>query len=716
GQHTFEVRAVDAAGNIDATPASFNWTVEAPLPPNTLTGNNVSVTVENASVLFATVTGDGLTTVDTLSSAPALPDGYLQLGAQYYDVSTTATYIAPVTVCFTYTSGSIAEPVRLLHYEGSAWVDVTTSSDPLAGQVCGEPGSLSPFAIATGTAAVVPDTMIDAGPPEFTASTSADFAFSSNDPLATFECALDDLLDWGSCTPTTSFTGLATGQHSLLVRAKNPAGLYDVTPASYTWTVTPVPDTFIDSAPTDPTESTNAVFEFSSDLTGVTFECAFVAADGELSFAPCSSPQAYTGLAFGEYSFLVRAVDAGGNIDPTPAEWDWEIGDIPAPVTLLPGPPNQTEDTNATFVFSADEPDPIFECVLDSGVFAPCVSPVTYSGLSIGTHLFQVRILNPNAVAEAPISSYQWTIVDLSLPDTVIDSGPSAQTGSAVATFNFHASELNATFECSLNGSEFGPCTSPAEYNDLLPGSYTFSVRAIDPGGNIDPSPASHSWTVVTQPVATILSGPDSESNVRSATFTFSADQDGSTFECSLDLGPYETCVSPHSIDGLADGSHQFAVQALTVSGIASVEPAVYDWVVEASAPETTILSGPAATTTATSATFTFSANEASVLFECALDGAAFAECFTPHGVASLSFGEHTLLVRATDNAGNVEQTPASYTWMVQAPPETTINAIASGSGVISFIGNGVGGQQTPYTYECRLDNGEFTACSSPVT
>ena len=50
---------------------------------------------------------------------------------------------------------------------------------------------------------------------------------------------------------------------------------------------------------------------------------------------------------------------------------------------------------------------------------------------------------------------------------------------------------------------------------------------------------------------------------------------------------------------------------------------------------------------------------------ECRLDGGAWASCGSGHLVTGLSNGEHTLEVRSTDNAGNVESTPASRTWTV---------------------------------------------------
>ena len=86
----------------------------------------------------------------------------------------------------------------------------------------------------------------------------------------------------------------------------------------------------------------------------------------------------------------------------------------------------------------------------------------------------------------------------------------------------------------------------------------------------------------------------------------------------------------------------------------------------DTSAPQTTITAGPPAGTTSTSASFSFTASEAGS-FECALDAAAFAGCTSPKSYATLTVGSHTFRVRARDNAGNVDATPAEATWQVAA-------------------------------------------------
>ncbi|MGH2635976.1 MAG: PQQ-dependent sugar dehydrogenase, partial [Actinomycetota bacterium] len=85
--------------------------------------------------------------------------------------------------------------------------------------------------------------------------------------------------------------------------------------------------------------------------------------------------------------------------------------------------------------------------------------------------------------------------------------------------------------------------------------------------------------------------------------------------------------------------------------------------------PETTIGSGPSSPTSQTSATFTFSSSEADSSFECALDLGAFLSCVSPVTYGGLALGGHEVRVRATDAAGNVDPTPATYPWTIEAPP-----------------------------------------------
>jgi hypothetical protein len=68
-------------------------------------------------------------------------------------------------------------------------------------------------------------------------------------------------------------------------------------------------------------------------------------------------------------------------------------------------------------------------------------------------------------------------------------------------------------------------------------------------------------------------------------------------------------------------------------------------------------------------ATATFSVDDASAAVECSLDGGAWTACASPATLSGLAVGGHTLSVRATDAVGNVGTASRSFT--VDAPPAT---------------------------------------------
>jgi len=97
--------------------------------------------------------------------------------------------------------------------------------------------------------------------------------------------------------------------------------------------------------------------------------------------------------------------------------------------------------------------------------------------------------------------------------------------------------------------------------------------------------------------------------------------------------------------------------------------------VTDTTPPETTITSGPTGTVSAQDATVAFSSSEATSTFQCRLDGAAWASCTSPKLFPVLPEGLHRFEVRATDQAGNLDPTPAVRDWTValpQPPPSDT--------------------------------------------
>ena len=85
-------------------------------------------------------------------------------------------------------------------------------------------------------------------------------------------------------------------------------------------------------------------------------------------------------------------------------------------------------------------------------------------------------------------------------PETTLDATPNSTTSSLAAIFVFSGSDdrSSVTFECSVDGGSYVSCASPFSTSTLSVGSHTFAVRAVDALGNIDPTPASYTWTIGT--------------------------------------------------------------------------------------------------------------------------------------------------------------------------------------------------------------------------
>jgi hypothetical protein len=175
-------------------------------------------------------------------------------------------------------------------------------------------------------------TLSDSGPSGLTTAKSATFTFTGSGDVTGYTCVLDAVST--SCQSPKTYTNLGEGVHTFQVFARDDAGNNDQSPASRTWTVdTLAPETTIADGPVEGSTSPNqtATFSFGSTEAG-TLECQL---DGT-GWSVCESPRSYTGLSEGGHTFAVRARDAAGNVDGSPATRTWTI-DVPAPPQTLPG-------------------------------------------------------------------------------------------------------------------------------------------------------------------------------------------------------------------------------------------------------------------------------------------------------------------------------------------------------------------------------------------
>ncbi|TFH02111.1 MAG: hypothetical protein E4G77_02575 [Nitrosopumilus sp.] len=88
-------------------------------------------------------------------------------------------------------------------------------------------------------------------------------------------------------------------------------------------------------------------------------------------------------------------------------------------------------------------------------------------------------------------------VSDNTAPQTTINSKPTDPSNDNNSSFTFSADEP-ATFECSVDGSNFAACISGDSFGPLDDGQHTFQVKAIDSADNTDSTPASYTWTIET--------------------------------------------------------------------------------------------------------------------------------------------------------------------------------------------------------------------------
>jgi hypothetical protein len=147
-------------------------------------GNDVQVSLNGGlsqvggiQATFSTVESSGFTTVAVSGVGPPPPTAFKIVGiaAQptYYDINTTATFSGPIEVCIRYDDGQVHGPesrLKLMHHDGTGFVNITTSVDTVSNVICGVTTSVSPFAVMEPSAAPVggiaglPDVSSSSGP------------------------------------------------------------------------------------------------------------------------------------------------------------------------------------------------------------------------------------------------------------------------------------------------------------------------------------------------------------------------------------------------------------------------------------------------------------------------------------------------------------------------------------------------------------------------
>jgi len=467
--------------------------------------------------------------------------------------------------------GLLADGVTLSQYEvvDSLTIDpagnVYVADDP---SVLGLPaGQGRIFKVLN--AAQEPMPVLVSKPPATTNQNKPLFSFQSADTAATFKCSLvksgaaDAFVNCGgtgngTVTYGTDAAGaiaqngvnpLPDGAYVFKVEGIGATGIS--VPNAYAFTVdTVAPPVTITSAPASPTNKNTPTFAFSSTDPTASFSCSLTPASGADQFSLCTSPITYPAQADGSYTFKVTATDPAGNATTATSAL---VIDTVAP-TVSASPAGGVFTTAQSVVLTASEPATIFYTTdgttPTTATTTKGASPVTVSVPgSLTLKYFAVDTAgNAGTVAS---QTYQ-------IGSVVLSQNPPALTKVNTPTFAWTDTVAGATFQCSLvlqaALDTFSPCTSPKTYAAQPDGAYRFVVK--DSAG----SSASFLFTIDTvPPTVTITSNPPNPDPNLSASFGFSSNQAGTTFQCSFGLSTaaaaFSACTSPANYTGLTGGS-----------------------------------------------------------------------------------------------------------------------------------------------------------------
>jgi len=210
GLHTFYVYAVDKAGNQDASPESYAWTVDA-TAPETQIDSAPSSFFNSASATFAFSSADS-----DIASFECLLDGVAY-----------ASCVSPMNYA------NLAE--------GSHTFNV--SAKDLAGNVDATPAAHIWIVDAT-----APTVAIISKPNSLDNNATPTFTFSGDDGagsgVASLMCKMDND-SYAACASPFTSPVLADGLHAFYVYAVDKAGNQNASPESYAWTVDTTPPTVI---------------------------------------------------------------------------------------------------------------------------------------------------------------------------------------------------------------------------------------------------------------------------------------------------------------------------------------------------------------------------------------------------------------------------------------------------------------------------------------
>lgn len=395
GGHVFSVISVDRAGN-RSQPAIHVFSVDTIAPEAILTGISPSLNPTNASK------------------------------AQFYFASNeTVTWSCSLDGI---PQSSCVSPVQLTNLsEGSHRFQI------LATDMAGNVSSPRSYEWSIDTTPPVQQ-LISTSPAQSIFNQEAiDLNFQISEPSISL-CTIDQDPPVDCSLGGVRFTGLKEGSHTISIISTDLAGNQSI-PLTHNFSIdmTAPALQITNVLPTELLTQQNQInISFSAD-TAAEYLCSL---NGS-AFTTCASPVQYSNLNDGHHEFFVQAKDGAGNIS-TPVGYAWDIDTTAPDTALISSTVNQgtqTSLTSITLSFNSNELNTHFICQLDNMEYQPCSSPLSYSGLSDGSHIINIMAVDVAGNTDPTPVTISW----------VIDTTPLVLSGISITNVMRNSVVLNWT-------------------------------------------------------------------------------------------------------------------------------------------------------------------------------------------------------------------------------------------------------------------------------
>jgi hypothetical protein len=368
-------------------------------------------------------------------------------------------------------------------------------------------------------------------------------------------------------------------------------------------------------------------------------------------------------LSEGSHNLVVYAWDLQGN--SVSSSVVFSVDTTPPEITIN-SPQETTYSTSEIHLdFTVSEPVNWIAYSLDDKENVSITESTVLSGLSDGEH--RLKMYAEDIVGNTGVSDTVNFKVDTTPPKITITS-PQQNTfySTTRVDLTFIVNEEADWTGYSLDGAE-NVTSGNTTLTNLSEGSHTVIVYAKDSAGNMDESDVVTFTVDTTLPTITINLPQETTYSTSEIDFKFVVSEPVSWMAYSLDGEDNVTLNGDTVLTDLKDGEHTIKIFARDTVGNTGVSDTV-NFKVDTTPPKITITSPERTTYTTTNVFLDFTINEKATWIGYSLDYENNVTITGSPDLYNLTEGPHSIVVFATDNAGNTGASTA-VEFIISIPP-----------------------------------------------